>query len=352
MRLEDKIDHLQICLYQAHDQQRWNDYVKKSKESNCYHQIGWKKVIEKSFGHKTWYLFSEDHQKNITGILPLAQLKSLFFGNFMVSLPYFNYGGICAESSSASGRLLEEAIDIGTKENVNHIELRETHKLDHEMPVKTAKVSMQLDLPSSSEKLWQSFSSKLRSQANRPQKEGLYARTGKTDELDSFYEVFSINMRDLGTPVYPKSFFKNILEEFPESTWICSIYQGGKPVAAGFLTGFKEKLAIPWASSLRDYNKLSPNMLLYWTVLKFACDNGYKQFDFGRSTPGEGTYRFKEQWGAKPVPLYWHYWMKNKGPMPEINPRNSKYRLAINIWKNLPVSLSRMIGPSLAKNLP
>jgi hypothetical protein len=114
----------------------------------------------------------------------------------------------------------------------------------------------------------------------------------------------------------------------------------------------KDRLEIPWASSLREHNFCSPNMLLYWSALEFACDRGDRVFDFGRSTPGEGTYRFKEQWGAKPVPLYWHYWLRDGGALPELNPGNPKYRIAINLWKRLPVGLTRLIGPPIVKNLP
>ena len=100
------------------------------------------------------------------------------------------------------------------------------------------------------------------------------------------------------------------------------------------------------------FSQYSPNMFLYWNVLKYACENNYRVFDFGRSTVGEGTYRFKEQWGAKPVQLYWHFWMKNGGPLPELNPKNPKYRIAIKIWQKLPVGLTRLIGPRVVKNIP
>lgn len=343
---------MQICLYMAEDRERWDEYVKKSNTSSFYHYSGWKNVIEKSFRHETYYLLSEDDEKNVRGILPLVHIKSLLFGNFLVSLPYFDNGGICADHIDIHHQILQEAIRIAMMEKAEYIELRDTRLLNNGLPVKTAKVSMRLELPTTYDKLWRSFPSKLRSQIRKPQKEGIYVRVSREDELDSFYRVFSINMRDLGTPVYSKAFFKNILEEFPESTWICSIYKEKEPIASGFLLGFKKSLEIPWASSLRKYNHYSPNMLLYWTSLKFACERGYRVFDFGRSTPEKGTYRFKEQWGAKPVQLYWYYWMRNEGPLPELNPENPKYRIAINAWKKLPISLTRLIGPSIVKNLP
>jgi FemAB-related protein (PEP-CTERM system-associated) len=324
----------------------------KSAASSCYHLTCWKDVIEESFGHRTYYLLSEDHDE-VTGILPLVHLKSAIFGNFIISLPYFNYGGVCADNPIIAGRLIDEAIRIAKDADVDHIELRHTWSVSNGMPVKTGKVSMRLPLANNLDALWTAFSSKLRSQIRKPEKLGMYSKIGQEDELDSFYKVFSTNMRDLGTPVYPKYFFGNIIRRLPDSARICSVYtKDGLPVAAGLLLGFKDRMEIPWASSLRTHNHLSPNMLLYWASLQFACKKGYGCFDFGRSTPGEGTYRFKEQWGAKPVQLFWHYWLKNGGPLPELNPKNPKYQLAIKVWRRLPIGLTRLIGPKIVKNLP
>jgi FemAB-related protein (PEP-CTERM system-associated) len=342
-----------IRLFKEQDRERWDDYVKHSTVAGCYHLIGWKDVIEKSFGQSTWYLLSEDGDNKIDGVLPLVQLKSSLFGNFMVSLPYFNYGGVCADNSEIREQLLREAIACARAGNAKHLELRHTQPINNGMPVKTSKVSMRLALPQSIDDLWKSFPSKLRSQVQRPAREGMYAKLGREEALDDFYSIFAVNMRDLGTPVYPKEFFRNILRAFPESSWICTVCTTKRqPVASGFLVGFKDILEIPWASSLRSFNRYSPNMLLYWSVLKLASKKGYQWFDFGRSTRGEGTYRFKEQWGAQPVQMYWHYWLKDGQALPELNPRNPKYRMAIHLWQKLPVGLTKLIGPAIVRNLP
>jgi serine/alanine adding enzyme len=342
-----------VRSYRDADREKWDQYVLRTKNSSCYHLAGWKKVIENSFSQKTHYLLSEDQDCKINGILPLVQLKSAIFGNFMISLPYFNYGGISADNEEVRAELLNEAIKIAEKGKAGHIEFRDIEKHQNGLPAKTAKVSMQLTFPGASERLFESLPSKLRSQIRKPEKEGMHARIGKIEELGSFYKVFSINMRDLGTPVYSRTFFQNILREFSEATWICSVYnKNEEPVASGFLVGLRETMEIPWASSLRAFNRLSPNMLLYWSVLKFACDQGYEHFDFGRSTPEEGTYKFKEQWGAKPVQLYWHYWLRDGSELPEINPKNPRYQFAIRAWQKLPVSLTKIVGPWIVKNLP
>lgn len=342
-----------IRLYRDDDRNKWDSYLINTPKATCYHQMGWKEVIEKSFGHTTWYFLSEDRNNRIDGILPLVQLKSALFGNYMVSLPYFNYGGVCADSDEIRNNLMISAVKCANDNNAEHIELRHTQAMDNDWQAKTSKVSMRLEIPQNSDKLWEMFPSKLRSQIQRPLKEGMYAKLGREECLDDFYAIFSINMRDLGTPVYSKAFFRYILRAFPQSTWICTVStKNRQPVASGFLVGFKDSLEIPWASSLRSYNRYSPNMLLYWSVLKLACDRGYRLFDFGRSTADGGTYRFKAQWGAQPVQLYWHYWLKNGKALPEINPNNPKYQFAIKMWKMLPVSITKVIGPSIVKNLP
>jgi serine/alanine adding enzyme len=334
------------------DHMKIDDYVKGKSISNLYHDYRWGEIIENCFGHKYHFLFSENSDGAINGILPLVHMKSWSFGNFIVSMPFFNYGGVCADDDSVRDDLITEAVRIAKDLKVRHIEFRQEKSIQNGFPEKTVKVSMRLDLPGSPDELWKSFPSKLRSQIKVPQKGGMIARIGRLEELEGFYDVFSHNMRSLGTPVYPKRFFKEILEKFPTSTWICSVHMGNTPVASGFLAGFKNRLEIPWASSIRSYNRLSPNMLLYWSCLKFACEKGFTTFDFGRSTKEESTYKFKEQWGATPNPMVWSYWVRDAGSIPDITPRNRKYNLAIGIWKKLPVPVTKILGPRIIKNIP
>lgn len=330
----------------------WNAYAQQAPTATLYHLHAWKQVIEETFGHRTIYLSALTDRSRVVGILPLVELKSWMFGNMLVSLPFFNYGGICADTSDARDALLAAAIRRATDGKADFIEIRHEDDWDNGLPRKTSKVAMRLELPFAPEELWKSFSSKLRNQVQRPRKEGMRAVVGQEEELDGFYRVFSANMRDLGTPVYPKSFFLNMLRRFPERTWISTVYAGNVPVASGFLAGFRGRLEIPWASAVKHYNRSSPNMLLYWTCLEWACSKGYGVFDFGRSTPGEGTYRFKEQWGARPHPLYWYYWLRNGGRVPQVNPKNPKYRGAIALWRHLPLSVTRAIGPRIVKYIP
>jgi FemAB-related protein (PEP-CTERM system-associated) len=334
---------------------QWDGYVRRAAGSTLYHLSGWRQVIEQTFGHRTHYLSAVDRSAAVVGVLPLVQLQSRMFGNMLVSLPFFNYGGICADIDSARDSLFEAAIELASTFSADFIEIRqedEGQQWQRDLPKKTAKVSMRLSLPGSADEMWRSLGAKLRNQVQRPRKEGMTTVIGGEELLDGFYDVFSSNMRDLGTPVYAKRFFRNALRQFPGQTWISSVYSGTTPVASGFIAGFRDRMEIPWASSLRGFNKFSPNMLLYWSCLEFACESGYRVFDFGRSTPHEGTYKFKEQWGAKPYPLYWYYWLPEGRPMPQVNTKNPKYRAAIALWQHLPLGLTRLIGPGIVKYIP
>lgn len=330
----------------------WDTYVLSSPITSGYHLSGWRRVIEEAFGHQTHYLVAQEENGTVQGVGPLALLASRGFGRFLVSLPFVNYGGFIANSRDAYRVLEAGAITKARELEASHIELR------HESPIETnwvsaeRKISMRLSLPESYEVLFKGFPSKLRSQVRRAQKEGMTARVGGTECLDEFYTVFSRCMRDLGTPVYAKGFFAKILEVFPKEARICVVSHGNVPVAAGFLYGFRSSLEIPWAASDKRFNKLAPNMMLYGAVLEYACQQGFHVFDFGRSSPDSGTYRFKEQWGAQPHQLYWYYWMGDGREVPQLNPQNPKYALAIRAWQHLPLAVANLLGPHIVKHLP
>ncbi len=337
-----------ILLNDEHPE--WNQYVEETSAASLYHRIEWKNLIHKVFGHECYYFYAFCDKK-IVGILPLVRLKSRLFGDFMVSMPYFNSGGAIANSLSLEQQLMQAANAHAEKTGISHIEYRDDiHR--SELPVRDEKVNMILSLPNTPDILWDDFNTKLRAQIRRAQRENITIDVGGIECLNDFYSVFAKNMRDLGTPVYGKIFFHHILQTFPECSKIIVICLNKKPVATAFLLGHKTTLEIPWASTIKEVNHLSINMLLYWEVLKFSINKKYQYFDFGRSSKNSGTFRFKQQWGAKPKQCYWHYWLKDGAELPSLNPNNPKYKLLIGLWKKIPVNVTKYIGPSIVKNLP
>jgi FemAB-related protein (PEP-CTERM system-associated) len=330
----------------------WDRFVAQHPKGTIYHFSIWRDILAQAFG-KRWYLIAAMQEGEIRAGLPVVHVKSRLFGNFLVSMPYVNYGGLLTDEACLNETLLKEAIALGRRLGTSYLELRHLSNCCPQLPARQNKVSMWLSLPESAEQLMAGFTAKLRSQIRKGEKNHLTTTVGGAELLDDFYAVFSHNMRDLGTPVCGKRFFHLILNAFTHSSRLV-VVKGSEnvPLAAGFLLGYRERLEIPWASSLREFNHLQSNMWLYWTCLKYACKKGYGVFDFGRSTVDSSTYKFKEQWGTQPVPHYWHYYLNHGQKLPQLNPDNARFRLAISVWQRLPVAATQLIGPAIAKQLP
>ncbi|MCD6376015.1 MAG: FemAB family PEP-CTERM system-associated protein [Caldisericaceae bacterium] len=343
---------MQIKELKPNNFTQWDSFVDERPQGKIYHKTVWKEIFEKAFGRKTLYYFVENTNGQIEGILPLVHFHTFIAGKQLISLPYVNYGGPLWSNDSAKQLIFSKMQQLLMETNSDVLEIRYDKNDAFDLPVKTNKVTFSLDLPEHPDELLKSFKAKVRSQIKRPTKEGMYAKVGHLDLLDDFYYVFCRNMRDLGTPVYSKKIFKTILTLLPEQTHVVVIYsKTNLPVASAFLLGYKKQMEIPWASSLRKYNRFSPNMLLYWQVMQLAIEKGYRVFDFGRGTKDGGTYRFKKQWGGREVQLYWYYLLGANGELPEVAKENPKFQLAIKIWQKLPLWFTNIAGPPIVKKI-
>jgi FemAB-related protein (PEP-CTERM system-associated) len=218
------------------------------------------------------------------------------------------------------------------------------------LPVSHRKITVVLDLPGNPAALLKGFGAKLRSQIRRPQKEGVTVVFGR-EQVEPFFAVFSRHMRDLGTPTQSLNFFQQIADEFPEDCWFATAYLAGKPVAAGCGFRFDAEFEMTWASSLREYNRESPNMLLYWAFMERAIGDGVRRFNFGRCTPGSGTHRFKMQWGGREQPLWW-YRRAASDRVITPSPKDGPFRWGPHIWRRLPASIATAFGPSIVRYIP
>jgi serine/alanine adding enzyme len=356
---------IKIKINTTIDKESWNNYASKHPLSNLYHKYEWKEVVERAYGHQAYYLAAlkesgKVSQSSIIGVLPLVHIKSVLFGNTLTSIPYFDIGGVLSDNEKAEKCLLHAAIELGQRLKASIVELRHNYPLSSLQKEKNLnyltrrdKVRMLLSLPKSSDSLLKSFKAKLRSQIKKPLKEGLSAKIGGVELLDDFYHVFLINMRDLGSPVHSKKLLRETLLSFANDGRVIAVYDKDAPVAASIVIGCKDTLQNPWASALRSYSRKAPNMLLYWTMLEYACNQNYKFFDFGRSTIGEGTFNFKKQWGALPQDLYWYsFYSKFTTSYSKKDVKKEKYGFAVRSWKRLSIPITKVIGPTIRKNIP
>lgn len=335
---------------------QWNDYVFNHSRATPYHLHAWLQSIERAYHHQITALMAEDGNE-IVGVLPIVIMRMPIVSNQAVSLPYCDLGGALANDEAVAERLLNDGINFCTDNKIKQFENRQRSPAttDEESSLTGKKVRMLLPLPENSDSLLSSFKAKLRSQINKSRKNGLTATISlghqNPESIDQFYQVYCINMQVLGSPVHSKEWFIQIAQNYRENCIVCIVSLEGEAVAGGIVLRTSHKASIPWASTIPEYNRLAPNMLLYWSLLEYCADHGITEFDFGRSTYEEGTYRFKKQWGAKPELLQWDRYLNGTNIEQQHSKGNTKsLRSQVESgWRLLPLSVTIWMGPKIRK---
>jgi FemAB-related protein (PEP-CTERM system-associated) len=330
----------------------WESFVLRQSPIPLSYHPRWLGVLSRGLC-QTPYCLEAYAGDTTLGMLPVMFVRSMLFGRFLTGLPYLNYGGVMAEDPVVERHLIDRAVALADELDVRFLELRHERASEHSRLVTRAgrKVHMRLNLPATPGQLWDQLSAKVRNQVRKGTKSELSATWGGSERLDEFYDVFSRNMRDLGTPVYGRRLFREITRQFPDRTEFCIVRAGTAPIAAALLLHGWGITEVPSASSLRQYNHTSANMLLYWKLLERAIERGQSVFDFGRSSPESNTYRFKKQWGATPFPAEWQHYVR-QGSASDMRPDNPRYERLIRIWQRLPVPITRWIGPMIVRGIP
>jgi serine/alanine adding enzyme len=328
-----------------------DEFITQSPEGRICHLPTWASVVVRAAGHRTFYLVARDSGQ-VRGVLPLTQVRNFLFGNRMVSQAFSTYGGLLTESDQTRDALFNRAVELAIELNCESIEFRNTKPLPYDLESSKGKVCMYLPLVNDPEELWQSFVPKIRNHVRKAEKSGIVSYNGTIELLEAFYQVYTMRLHELGTPAYPKKLMRTILEMFPENSRIFVVQLEDLAVGVGFTICHKGFVEIPWAATLTKYNKMCPNNLLYWSIIKHYCLANAKCFDFGRCTVESGTYRFKKQWGAKPLNLHYQYWVHPDSQLSILSPDNPKYQRKVQMWKKLPFWTTRLLGPYISKNLP
>jgi len=333
-------------------QQRWREFMCRCGRHEIHSGPDWLAALCEGLRHEPYVIEATEDQR-VVGLLPLSLVKSMLFGRFLVSLPYVNWAGVIAEDEQVAAAMIDRAVELADELDVRYLELR--HETRHEHPALThelvTKAHMRLPLASSPEPVFKQLKSVVRTQIRKGEKQQLTVHWGRLDLLDEFYAVFAQNMRDLGTPVYSRRLFESILTHCPDETELCVVRLGSRAIAGSLAVHGGDITEVPSASSLRRYRSTAANSLMYWHAIERAIERGQSVFDFGRSTIDGGTYVFKKKWGAQPEPAVWQYYVR-KGNVADMRPDGGKYNRMINIWRRLPVSLTRLIGPAVVRGIP
>lgn len=327
---------------------QWDSFVQGHPEATFFHLAAWKSVIEKSFGHPGYYLYTEQEGR-ITGVLPLVHVSSLLFGNALISVPFCVYGGILATDPASGEALRAAACELSEELRVDYLELRNRQPSQSGWPTKSLYVTFRKEIDPDPEVNLKNIPRKQRAMVRKGIDAGLEA--GFDEDTGDFYDIYSESVHGLGTPVFSRKYFRILKEVFGPDCEILSVKKDGRVLASVMSFYFRNEILPYYGGGNADARRYKGYDFMYWEVMRQACSKDITLFDYGRSKEGTGSYRFKKHWGFVPEPLHYEYYLVRAKEVPDISPANPKYRLFIDVWKRMPLSMSRILGPLLSRYL-
>jgi FemAB-related protein (PEP-CTERM system-associated) len=340
-----------LHLLQPKDYARWDAFVAATPDATFFHRAGWQTIIERTYGHKTWFYYAE-HDGQIVGILPLAQMKSRMFGHWLGSLPFCVLGGIVATVAAARPLLDNAADQLARQLGVGHLEMRNlvpAHPDDPKWLRKDLYVTFRKEISGDDEENMNAIPRKQRAMVRKGIKLGL---TGEIDQgVDRFFACYASSVHRLGTPVFPKKYFSIIKEVFGDECEIRVIVKEQQLIGAVMSFYFRDEVLPYYGGGMPAARETAGNDFMYWNLMQAASARGVRIFDFGRSKLGTGAFDFKKNWGFSPTPLEYEYRLYAAPELPDNNPLNPKYQLFIKMWKKMPIGLANFLGPFIVRNL-
>lgn len=337
-----------VKLFAEGDQTRWDAFVRNAPQATFFHFAAWRSILQDVIGHRGYYLYAEE-QGRLTGILPLAEIRSRLFGHALISTPFCVYGGAVASNLQTEAQLAAAAVELADELQVDYLELRNREVKRESWPVKDLYVSFRKPIYADHEENYRSIPRKQRAMVRKGMEAGLVAR--HDGSLDDFYRVYAESVRNLGTPVMAKYYYAELKRAFGGDCEITVVTLNEHPVAAVMSFYFRDEVHPYYGGSTASGRDVKANDFMYWAVMQRAVERGARLFDYGRSKCGSGSYHFKKHWGFEPAPLPYTYHLVRAKAVPNVSPTNRKYRLFIRGWQHLPLSVSCKLGPLLARDL-
>jgi FemAB-related protein (PEP-CTERM system-associated) len=344
------VPHIQrLAPDNARDNARWDAFVFAHSQATFFHRSAWQRILGEVFRHPTHYLYAESAGR-ITGVLPLAHVRSMLFGSSLCSLPFAVYGGAVAEDEDSAQALVQEAQRLARELGVAHLELRNTQRTQPKWPVQDLYVTFRKSILPEEEANMLAIPRKQRAMVRKGIKNGL---TSALDEgTDRFFALYADNVHRHGTPALPHRYFAALRREFgPDCEVLTVSAPDGRPVSSVLSFYFRDEVLPYYAGDDEDARDLAGNDFKYWELMRRSCARGLKVFDYGRSKQGTGSYAFKKNWGFEPTPLHYEYCLYKRDAVPQNNPANAKYRLLIETWRRLPIGIANWLGPFVVRNL-
>jgi FemAB-related protein (PEP-CTERM system-associated) len=337
-----------VKLMRPEDVPRWDKFVLECPEATFFHRAGWQAVIERAFGHKTWFMYAESNGE-IGGVVCLAEIKSRLFGHSLSSLPFCVYGGIAATSEAARQALDGAAQELAAKLNVGHLEYRNLTPQHPHWLRKDLYVTFRKEMSPDPEQNMLAIPKKQRAMVRKGIKAGLQSTIDPN--VDRFFDAYAASVHRLGTPVFPKKYFRLLKEVFANDCEVLRITLNDRTVSSVLSFYFRDEVLPYYGGGTSEAREVAGNDFMYWELMRRSCERGYRIFDFGRSKVGTGAFDFKKNWGFTPQPLHYEYQLYRSKELPDNNPLNPKYQMFIKMWQRMPLSVANMVGPYIVKDL-
>ncbi len=327
----------------------WDAFVMACPQATFFHRSAWQGILRDVFRHDTYFLYTCD-VSGITGVLPLAHVNSLLFGNALTSLPFAVYGGVAASDEASASMLEAEAQRLAQQLGVQHLELRDLERRHNDWPQQELYVTFRKALHAEEEANMLAIPRKQRAMVRKGIKNGLLSHIDA--DTSRFFALYADNVHRHGTPAMPKRYFDALKREFgPDCEVLTVTTADGRLLSSVMSFYFRDEVLPYYAGDDEAARDLAANDFKYWELMRRACARGLKVFDYGRSKHGTGSFSFKKNWGFEPRPLHYEYRLYKRQSVPQNNPANAKYKLMIETWRRLPIGVANWLGPFVVRHL-
>jgi FemAB-related protein (PEP-CTERM system-associated) len=332
------------------DDPRWDAYVHGHPHGTFFHQLGWRRVLRRAYRDRDHYLYVE-RAGRIAGLVPLFERGARPFSRALVSVPVGVEGGVLADDAEAAGVLRQAARAVAERERLAYVEYKSATAVFEDLYTKSdLYFTFRQALYGDREQQLNAIPRKARAVVRTAEKAHLKYDFNRVD-LEPFYDLYALSLRNLGTPMFPKALFVASLEELPEAD-ILTVRQCGRIIGCVLNYYYKDVMLPFFAGALPEARDVGINNYLYWAMLESGYARGYRVFDFGRSKAETGAFKFKKNFGMEPIPYHYQYDLVGAAEPPNVNPTNPKFAKAIDSWQRLPVGLTKLVGPLLSRRIP
>jgi FemAB-related protein (PEP-CTERM system-associated) len=330
-------------------EQAWDAFVDAMPTGTFFHRAAWSRVTERAFGHRTFYTLAE-RDGAVVGVLPLAQVKSALFGNSLISVPFCVYGGPLAADAETRAALEAHAVGLLGQTGASAVEFRHLHPVENDwLAGPDLYVTFRKPITADHDKNMKAIPRKQRAMVRKGMQNGL--TSVRDQNVDLLHRIYAESVRNLGTPVFSRRYFRILAEEFADCLDVVTIMDGETPITSVMNFYYRDEVLPYYGGGTAAARQRAGNDFMYWEVMRLAAERGYRLFDFGRSKLGTGAYSFKHNWGFEPTPLHYRFKLRPGTAIPDHNPLNPKYRLFIAAWKRLPVPVANLIGPHIVRGI-